>query len=296
MSSKPQIIITGASGLIGSRTLSLLAADYTLTPLRSADDGRVDITDQRALESALEQYPQATAMIHLAAFTDVNAAWQQQGDKLAPAWQTNVVGSQHIAKACQKRGWYLLYTSTAFVFSGDKEGLYTEADSPAPIEWYGQTKAASEEIILNAGGKNVILRIDQPFTHLPFKKADTLHRVINGLQQGTLYPQFSNHFFGPTYIDDLVKIFSWCLKHQPQGIYHASSGEQWSDFAFAQMVADTLEINASVTKGDLQAYLQTIQRPYQKNTAMDNSKLKAALDFPLLTIKQAVAKAKNYVH
>ena len=62
------------------------------------------------------------------------------------------------------------------------------------------------------------------------------------------------------------------------------------------MVADTLEINASVTKGDLQAYLQTIQRPYQKNTAMDNSKLKATLDFPLLTIKQAVAKAKSYDH
>lgn len=290
-----QVLITGANGLIGARLTELLAEKFTITPLKSPTNERVDITDAAQVAAAFNNYPQAQAVIHLAAFTDVSAAHEQQGDKSGSAWQTNVVGTANIAQACAKRGWYLIHTSTAYVFSGDKQQPYTEEDPVSPIEWYGQTKAASEKEVINAGGESVILRLDQPFTHLPSKKVDTLHRIINGLQAGNLYPQFTNHFFGPTYIDDLVKVFALCLQKRLTGIYHASSGEQWSDYDFARAVAEILELSAEIKPGDLQTYLQTLARPYQKNTALNIDKLKAQLDFPLLTIRQAIAKAKDYL-
>lgn len=292
---KMQVLVTGANGLIGVRLTELLADQFTITPLKSPTNERVDITDAAQVEAAFAHYPQAQAVIHLAAFTDVNAAWQQQGDKNGSAWQTNVVGTANIATACARRSWYLIHTSTAFVFSGEKAQPYTEQDPVSPIEWYGQTKAESERAVAAAGGQGVILRLDQPFTHVKSKKVDTLHRIINGLQTGNLYPQFTNHFFGPTYIDDLVKIFGTCLKKRLTGIYHASSGEQWSDYDFAQAVAEILALKTEVRSGDLQTYLQTLSRPYQKNTALNIDKLKAQLDFPLLTIRQAIAKAKDYL-
>ena len=68
-----------------------------------------------------------------------------------------------------------------------------------------------------------------------------------------------------------------------------------SDYDFAQAVAEILALKTEVRSGDLQTYLQTLSRPYQKNTALNIDKLKAQLDFPLLTIRQAIAKAKDYL-
>ena len=101
-------------------------------------------------------------MIHLAAFTDTNAAWSQRGDKSGLCYRLNVSGTKNIIRLCQKYGQYLIYVSTDFVFSGQKDGVYTEEDTPDPIEWYGQTKRWAEsgfESILPAA----IIRLSYPF-------------------------------------------------------------------------------------------------------------------------------------
>ena len=73
---KMQVLVTGANGLIGVRLTELLADQFTITPLKSPTNERVDITDAAQVEAAFAYYPQAQAVIHLAAFTDVNAAWR----------------------------------------------------------------------------------------------------------------------------------------------------------------------------------------------------------------------------
>ncbi|MBQ6154496.1 NAD(P)-dependent oxidoreductase [bacterium] len=289
-----KVIVTGGRGLIGSKFMKAYANQYELVQLGASHETRVDITDSQALSSALNQHPDAQALIHLAAYTDVNGAFAQTDDKDGPAWKVNVVGTKNIADACAERGLYLIHVSTAYVFDGNKPAPYTELDAPKPIEWYGLTKYESEKAVQVSGAKAVILRIDQPFSREASPKVDTLWRIITGLRNGNLYPQFTNHYFGPTYIEDFIKVLDFCLRQQITGVYHASSGESWSDFDFASLVKTTLGLDGVIQKGDLGAYLRTLERPYQKNTAMDNSQLKAILDFPLLSIKEAVAQTKLF--
>ncbi|MBQ6436664.1 NAD(P)-dependent oxidoreductase [bacterium] len=289
-----KVIVTGGRGLIGSKFMKAYANQYELVQLGASHETRVDITDSQALSSALNQHPDAQALIHLAAYTDVNGAFAQTDDKDGPAWKVNVVGTKNIADACAERGLYLIHVSTAYVFDGNKAAPYTELDAPKPIEWYGLTKYESEKAVQVSGAKAVILRIDQPFSREASPKVDTLWRIITGLRNGNLYPQFTNHYFGPTYIEDFIKVLDFCLRQQITGVYHASSGESWSDFDFASLVKTTLGLDGVIQKGDLGAYLRTLERPYQKNTAMDNSQLKAILDFPLLSIKEAVAQTKLF--
>ena len=289
-----KVIVTGGRGLIGSKFMKAYANQYELVQLGASHETRVDITDSQALSSALNQHPDAQALIHLAAYTDVNGAFAQTDDKDGPAWKVNVVGTKNIADACAERGLYLIHVSTAYVFDGNKPAPYTELDAPKPIEWYVLTKYESEKAVQVSGAKAVILRIDQPFSREASPKVDTLWRIITGLRNGNLYPQFTNHYFGPTYIEDFIKVLDFCLRQQITGVYHASSGESWSDFDFASLVKTTLGLDGVIQKGDLGAYLRTLERPYQKNTAMDNSQLKAILDFPLLSIKEAVAQTKLF--
>lgn len=292
-----KIIVTGSNGLIGTRLMSDLADQFSLVGFDySNPDLPVDITKIDSLKVAFEKHQDAVAVVHLAAYTDVSGAFLQSGDKNASAYQINVLGTQNVASCAKEFGQQLVHMSTAYVFSGDKNSPYTEEDDPSPIEWYGKTKAEAEELLVDVGGDYTILRIDQPFRNDSFSKLDTLHRVIKGIKDATLYPQFTNHYFGPTYIPDLVQVIGEVIRQRITGLYHASQGESWSDFEFAVAVNRILGLGGEIKAGDLDEYLKTTNRPYQRSTALSCERLRQKLtDFKWKTVEEAIALSKTGV-
>jgi hypothetical protein len=53
-----------------------------------------------------------------------------------------------------------------------------------------------------------------------------------------------------------------------------------------------LGIEVEVKAGSLAKYLETSQRPYQKNTALSIEKLRPHLDFELRTVKEAIGETE----
>lgn len=285
---KPSLLITGSNGLVGSQFITQFASSYHFVNLDySNKDNPVDITNKAAVFKALEQST-AEAIIHCAAFTNVTEAWKQEGDKKGPAYQVNVEGTANIVEAASQTNKHLIHISTAYVFDGSFPDLYQETDTPNPIEWYGYTKAEAERVIQENSTSWTIFRIDQPFRTLAFERPDSLMRIITGLQAGTLPPQFVDHTFGPTFLDDFSRVLDWAVHTKPAGIYHGTSGEQWSDFDFAQLASEALGLSGAIPKGTLEEYLKTTNRPYQKNTALSTEKLCKGLPFKLHDVKSAV--------
>ena len=299
MSQKTKVITTGINGLVGSKFKDLFAEKYEIINLGLDEKNKAtDITDITSVEEAIQTQTEAKTILHLAAFTDVNAAFKQTDDKNGLAYRVNVIGTKNIvemAKSYQKK---LILVSTAYVFDGQKEELYSEEDETHPIEWYGQTKRWAEEVLIESDLQDwVILRIDQPFAAKAQTKPDIVQKIIGGIKTAQLYPQFTNHFFGPTYIDDFAKVMEMFVRRQNlSGIYHASGGEKWSDFDFAQMIAEKCGFNYKISAGNLVEYLKTAQRPYQKNTALKIEKLRSILDFPLKTINEALDEVARFNH
>ncbi len=287
---KTPLLATGLNGLVGSKFAELFAETYDFTNLDVAHPTQpTDITQFDQVLKTFEASP-AQFIIHLAAFTDVTAAWQQQGDKTGLAYLVNVIGTQNVVKAAAQTGKHVIHVSTAFVFDGQKPDLYTEADSTKPIEWYGTTKAEAEAVVQASSAPWTILRIDFPFRSDTFAKPDIVRKTVANLEKGM--PLFSDHYFGPTYIDDLAKVFDWVIRTDATGLYNASAGEKLSDFEFGQMLKEVLQLPYEVKAGSLVEYLKTVNRPYQQNTAMNNAKLVQALDFKLLSIREALAQVK----
>ncbi len=289
---KTPLLATGINGLVGSKFTQLFQDKYQIQSLDIRDPTNpVDITDYPAVIKAFEQ-SNAKTVIHLAAFTNVSKAWEQRQDRSGLAYQVNVEGTKNIIRACQQTDTYLIHISTAYVFAGEKDGLYTEEDEPNPIEWYGQTKWEAEQAIMNSDINWSILRIDQPFRSDEFEKTDVAHKIIQGLKNDSLHPLFDNQYFGPTFIDDFALVMDYFVRTQTPGLFHASSGEKWSPFEFGRLIKEIHNLSGEIKKGDLESYLQTLNRPYQKNTALDVSKLKKKIDFKLKTVKEAVAEIK----
>ncbi|HQM15942.1 MAG TPA: SDR family oxidoreductase [Candidatus Woesebacteria bacterium] len=284
------LLATGISGLVGSRVATLLQDQFSFENLDiNHPTNPTDITNLDQVKAALS-VSSAQFLLHFAAFTDVTAAWNDRNNKDGLAYRVNVIGTKNIIEACQENNIHLIHLSTAYVFDGNQVNPYLETDQPNPIEWYGQTKWEAEQAIMASDASWTILRIDQPFRPDYYQRPDVVRKIISGLKQGTLPPQFTNQFFGPTYIDDLAITIKQIISQKQTGLFHATNGEQWSPYEFATLVQKIFHLNGKVDKGNLDQYLKTTNRPYQHNTALNNEKIVKALRLQPHTIMQALGE------
>lgn len=300
---KKQIIATGISGLVGSRIVELLQNKFDFISF-SLDTG-VDITHFNLLKLKFNQFPQAEIVLHLAAFTDVNAAWQQNEDKNGSCYKVNVLGSKNIAQLCKKYNKYLIHISTDFVFDGKKRTSYTEKDKPNPIEWYGKTKYLAELEVEKSGCRYVILRIAFPFKAKfaskklePNPKLDLVRKIINKFKKREELKMFTDQIITPTFIDDIARVIEKCIKLRPEGILHCVGSTSLSPYELACKVVDVFRFDSSlIKKAKLENYLKEnpYARPRQKNLTISNKKLEKELGIKMLSINEALKKMKEQI-
>lgn len=284
---KAAVLGTGLSGLVGSTFVDVFKDRYDFTNLDLLSG--VDITNEEQVMKAAE-LSTADTIVHFAAFVDATRAWQEKGDKNGVCYKVNVLGTQNMANAATRFNKHFVHISTAYIFDGEKEGMYSEDDKPHPIEWYGETKALAEEVVQNTVKSWTIFRIDQPFRQTAFStKPDSVRKIIQAMQGGTLYPQFTDHWFAPTYLNDFALALDWAIQKKPQGIFHATVNERVSDFEFTLRIQAALKLPGEVQRGALDTYLKTLQRPYQRNTALASDKLRKESGLAFQSLNEALA-------
>lgn len=292
-----KILATGAVGLVGSRFLEMFKDRYEVSNIDIASG--IDITDKDSVEKFVTDHPsdlpaQAGTLIHLAAFTDTNKAWEEKGNTEGVCYKVNVVGTKNLAEVCAYHGIHLIHISTDFVFDGTKDGAYVEDDATAPLEWYGETKAIAESVVKDSGVAYTIVRIAYPYRANFENKPDLVKKIRAGLESGKLYPQFSDTIITPTLIDDIARAFDKIIELKPQGIYHVTGSTSLSPYELAQKVAVAYGFGKDVVKeGSLIEYLKTASRPFARTVAMDNSKAIKDLGLTFASIDEGLAEIKK---
>jgi dTDP-4-dehydrorhamnose reductase len=285
-----KIIGTGLSGLVGSRIAELLYkhefVDFSL-------DSGVDITNKSLLQKAFLANKEAEIVIHLAAFTDVNLAWKQRGDKKGLCYQVNVIGTKNIAELCAQHNKYLIHISTDFVFDGTKKTLYNEDDKPNPIEWYGKTKYWAEKEVEKSAADYCIARIAFPFRANFPPKLDLVRKIIKGFKEDSLPPVFSDQIITPTFIDGIVDAVNSLINRTALGVYHVVGSTAVSPYELAVRISEVFGFDKNkIQKGSLEEYLKQGNRPRQKNLALSNTKIKS-LGVKMRTLDEALKEFKN---
>ncbi len=285
-----KLIVTGLSGLIGSRFEELYGHKFDFVNLDLTQG--VDITDPNQVDEQIKNAG-ADIILHLAGYTNVDEAHKQNGDESAACYQVNVVGTKNIATAAKKHNKYLIHISTDMVFSGNPDKTYRETDKPDPIDWYGITKAKAEEVVTQTFDNYAIIRPAYPFRAQFKDKPDVVRKIIEGLKNDSLPPMFSDHTITPTFIDDLCKVFFMFTLKRLKGIYHATGSAWITDYELAKLVKDTFELPGEVKEGSLKEFLKTAKRPYQRSLKISNEKLQEELGNPMLPIQSALQIMKT---
>lgn len=157
------LLLTGATGLVGSRLLPRLAADgFDCRALVRRDIDlpertaavRGDLNDPGTLRAAVEG---VDAVVHLAAFfrtTDEDAIWR-----------ANLDGTRNLVAAVKEHapGARFVMSSTGNVYNEDATGPALETDECSPKSAYGASKIAAEQLLRESGLTWAVLRL--PFVY-----------------------------------------------------------------------------------------------------------------------------------
>jgi UDP-glucose 4-epimerase len=159
----PSILLTGASGLVGSRLLPRLAdagfdcralvrRDIDLPPQTTAVRG--DLEDPESLPQALEG---VEAIVHLAALF--------RTDDEDAIWKANLDGTRNLIAAAEAHaaGARFIMASTGNVYNPDTPRPSREGDPCTPSAAYPASKLAAEEQLRNSTLTWAILRL--PFVY-----------------------------------------------------------------------------------------------------------------------------------
>lgn len=237
------IIGTGLSGLVGSRLVELLSPQYSFEDI-SRKTG-TDITDTEGLLSRLKK-SDASTVLHLAAYTNVDEAEKQKElGETSDAWKINVVGTKNVIDACAQTGKKLIYISTDMVFDGNQElgEKYSEEDTPYPQNFYATTKYEAEKLVQQAKIPSLILRIAYPY-RAQFEKKEYVRIFKWLLEEGREIKAVDDHYFTPTFIDDLSLVLDAVIKNNTTGILHATGEEYVSPYMVALAVAEKFNLNS----------------------------------------------------
>jgi nucleoside-diphosphate-sugar epimerase len=162
-----KILITGATGKVGSRLAKRLAqrGDQVRALVRDATraadlrDARIELApgDLLEVDSLAAAVRGVAAVVHCAAFF--------RGATAEQAHAVNDLGTQHLANAARaasvKR---FIFTSTGLVYGSNGGRLAQEDDLCAPTAAYPQSKLAAERFLLAIEGLDVrVLRL--PFVY-----------------------------------------------------------------------------------------------------------------------------------
>lgn len=145
-----KIVITGAKGMLGSDLTSLLMKEYDVIPTGKND---LDITK---LDFVINYFKinKADLIINCAAYTDVDSSEANRDN----AFLLNAIGPRNLAVVSNEKNIPLVHISTDYIFDGLKGSSYLEQDIPNPLNVYGETKLAGENLVKSITNKYYIIR------------------------------------------------------------------------------------------------------------------------------------------
>lgn len=148
---KTKILLIGKNGQVGADLAAHLPAIGELVAL---DRRQLNLTRPEEIRRVIREH-QPSLIVNAAAYTAVDKAESEE----ALAYAINAEAPALMAEEGKRIGAALVHYSTDYVFDGSKHTPYTENDPPNPINAYGRTKLAGEEVIRASGVRHLIFRI-----------------------------------------------------------------------------------------------------------------------------------------
>jgi dTDP-4-dehydrorhamnose reductase len=267
MSDSKTIAILGGHGMLGT---DLAAACQTRGyQVKTYDLPEFDITSDQQCARVLSE---SDIIVNCAAYTNVDGAESSQ----ALAHQVNAEAVGHLGTLVREHGKWLLHISTDFVFDGQLDRPYVEADTPNPISEYGKSKLAGETRLTESNCSHAIVRVQWTYG----SHGDNF--VTKLLQRAQTNPELrvvDDQVGSPTATIEVARALCDLVDQQARGLYHYASTGYVSRYDMATYIVDHLGLDVTVSPCKTSDFKSPAQRPLNSRFCCD--KVAALLNTPI---------------
>lgn len=305
-STNPRILVTGATGQLGShvirqlrsrrdaatdgdagdsrcfdsaRTRVLALSAHRECPWHGVERACVNLAEHDRLAACVREFA-PTHVLHLGAMTVVSDAFAQP----AMADCVNTLATAVIGRAAAAIGARMIYTSTDMVFDGE-HAPYAETATPIPPSYYGRTKLAGEEALTRIAELEALtVRVPLMFGFIASPsgvppRETTFSRQIDALRRGAPLRLFHDEYRTPVWVGDaaaaLIGLAGADWSGLPKGesggrVIHVSGPKRMSRLETVQEFARVLGIEnpqfISISRLDIES-----PEPRPRDLSLDGS-------------------------
>jgi dTDP-4-dehydrorhamnose reductase len=219
-----RILVTGATGHLGSRTAHrAAAAGWTVvrtsfrTPVQGIGE-QFDVRDPIAVRDVIERV-RPDVVIHTAAGRD--------------DWRVTADGAAHVAVAAAALNVRLVHVSTDAVFSGIDVD-YDESALPDPVYRYGAAKAAAETAVRAVHPGAAVVRTSLILGDGRGQHETLTRDLISGRARGVL---FTDMIRMPVHVDDLADALLELAATDYRGVLNVAGSDPISRYDLGVLIA-----------------------------------------------------------
>ena len=234
-----RVVVIGSKGQLGSDLVRELGDPDRVVPLSHQDLEICDHVRTRELLTRLRP----DAVINTAAYHRVDDC----EDHESRAFETNADAVLNLGRICNDLDALLAHVSTDYVFGGDggRTAPYTEQDPPSPMNVYGASKLAGENLLREECRRRLIVRTsglyglagDRNFVAIMLRLART-GRPIRVVDDQRLGPTFTAH---------LARKMVRLLASKAQGTVHVTNQGECTWYEFARRIFELAGITVDLT-------------------------------------------------
>lgn len=146
-----KILVLGSGGTLGKDLINVLKQKRETFFAYTKD--QLNILNIEKLKKVIDEV-KPDVIINCAGYTKVDMAEIEK----ERAFSVNALAVFNLANICKEKGILLVYISTDYVFSGEKNTPYHPFDIPSPLNYYGISKLYGENYIKDSGCDYLIAR------------------------------------------------------------------------------------------------------------------------------------------
>ena len=286
-----RILVTGKNGQLGKSIHKIVTNNEQTNEFVfvGREDVDLSITDSIASYFSHNNFD---IIINCAAHTAVDKAEEEA----VFANQINHLAVAQLAQIAKTQQAKLIHISTDYVFDGESDKPYTETDTTNPVNIYGKTKLAGEQVLKEIMPTDaIIIRTSWVFSEYGDNFVKTILRLGKERDEINVV---SDQIGSPTYATNLAEaIFkiieykNYQVEKQSTEIYHFSSEGEISWYDFTKEIFKLSKVDCKVNPIATEQYPTPAQRP--RNTLMDKDKISTKFSIIIPFWKESIKHLIN---
>jgi dTDP-4-dehydrorhamnose reductase len=251
-----KVLLIGATGQLGTDLRRVFLREEWEVVV--AAHTNLDVCDSERVEETIRSNSPDLA-INTAAFHKVEEC------EIEPerAFRVNAVGAFNLAKACARHNVTLVHFSTDYVFDGSKQAPYEENDLPRPLNVYGASKVAGEELVACSMDRFYLVRTCGLYglAGSSGKGGNFVENMLKKAAQGGTIRVVDDQVLTPTATSDLAQTVEYLVKTGIHGLYHISCEGACSWHEFARRIFEQAGADVDLVPVRTAAFPSAVKRP-----------------------------------